>query len=139
VVCAFILSLSVRFVFRSRLSQITNMLMNHLHYLCSDAKRTGANRQKQGSPATRHGGTWGERRYGSYSSWTSALGGVSGERHAPAALCHGERTPGTYCTGGWVGLRAGLDTEVRGKILFLYRGSNPDRPVVLSVVRHYTD
>jgi hypothetical protein len=22
----------------------------------------------------------------------------------------GERTPGTHCTGGWVGLRAGLDT-----------------------------
>jgi hypothetical protein len=29
----------------------------------------------------------------------------------------GERTPGTYCTGGWVGPRAGLDTEARGKIL----------------------
>jgi hypothetical protein len=25
--------------------------------------------------------------------------------------------PSTHCTGGWVGLRAGLDTEVRGKIL----------------------
>jgi hypothetical protein len=29
----------------------------------------------------------------------------------------GERTPGTHCTGGWVGPRAGLDTEVRGKII----------------------
>jgi hypothetical protein len=28
-----------------------------------------------------------------------------------------ERTPGTHCTRGWVGPRAGLDTEVRGKIL----------------------
>jgi hypothetical protein len=27
----------------------------------------------------------------------------------------GERTPGTHCTGGWVGPRAGLDTEARGK------------------------
>jgi hypothetical protein len=35
--------------------------------------------------------------------------------HASAALCPGERTPGTHCTGGWVGLRAGLDTEARGK------------------------
>jgi hypothetical protein len=43
--------------------------------------------------------------------------GVSGQRHAPAALCRGERTPGTHCTGGWVGPRAGLDTEARGKIL----------------------
>jgi hypothetical protein len=37
-------------------------------------------------PATRHGGTWGERRYSSYSYLTSALDGVSGQRHAPAAL-----------------------------------------------------
>jgi hypothetical protein len=29
----------------------------------------------------------------------------------------GERTPGTHCTGDWVGPRAGLDTESRGKIL----------------------
>jgi hypothetical protein len=27
----------------------------------------------------------------------------------------GERTPGTHCTGGWMGPRAGLDTEDRGK------------------------
>jgi hypothetical protein len=45
--------------------------------------------------------------------------GVSGKRHAPAALCPGERTPGTHCTGGWVGPRAGLDTEAREKILCL--------------------
>jgi hypothetical protein len=50
----------------------------------------------------------------------------------------GERTPGTHCTGGWVGPRAGLDTEDRGKSLCPRRGSNPDRPVVQPVVRHYT-
>jgi hypothetical protein len=38
-----------------------------------------------------------------------------------------------------VGPRAGLDTEARGKILCPRRGSNPDRPVVQPVVRHYTD
>jgi hypothetical protein len=65
--------------------------------------------------------------------------GVSGQRQTPAALCPGERITGTHCTGGWVGLRAGLDTEVRGKILCPCQGSNPDRPVVQSVVRHYTD
>jgi hypothetical protein len=54
--------------------------------------------------------------------------GVSGQHHAPAALCPGERTPGTHCTGGWVGPRAGLDTEVIGKLLCPCRGSNPDRP-----------
>jgi hypothetical protein len=37
--------------------------------------------------------------------------GVSGQRHAPATLYPGERTHGTYFTGGRVGPRAGLDTE----------------------------
>jgi hypothetical protein len=49
-----------------------------------------------------------------------------------------ERTPSTHCTGRWVGPRAGLDTEDRGKILCPRRVSNPDRPVVQPVVRHYT-
>jgi len=31
-----------------------------------------------------------------------------GQHHAPAALYPRER-PGTHCTGGWVGPRAGLD------------------------------
>jgi hypothetical protein len=35
--------------------------------------------------------------------------GVSGQRHASAALYPGERTPGTHCTGGWLGPTAGLD------------------------------
>jgi hypothetical protein len=38
-------------------------------------------------------------------------------------------TPGTHSVGGRVGPRAGLDAEVRGKILCLCRGSNPGRPV----------
>ena len=33
--------------------------------------------------------------------------GVRGQRHVPAVLYPRER-PGTYCTGGWVGPRAGL-------------------------------
>jgi hypothetical protein len=65
--------------------------------------------------------------------------GVSGQHHAPAALySQGKDPPGTHCTGGWVGPRAGLDTEVRGKILCTCRGSNPDRPVFQPVVRYYT-
>ena len=39
---------------------------------------------------------------------TTALEGVRGQRHAPAALYPRER-PGTHCTGGWVDPRAGLD------------------------------
>jgi hypothetical protein len=41
----------------------------------------------------------------------------------------GERAPGTHCTGGWVGPRAGLAAEDREKILYLCRRSNPGRPV----------
>jgi hypothetical protein len=49
----------------------------------------------------------------------------------------GERTPGTHCTRLWVGPRAGLDSEAKGKILCPCRGSNLDHPVVYG--RHYTD
>jgi hypothetical protein len=80
----------------------------------------------------------GERRYRSNWFMTSALDG-GGHRHSPAALCSGERTPVPIeQEAGW-GPRAGLDIEVRGKILCPCRGWNPDRPVAQSVVRHYTD
>jgi hypothetical protein len=81
----------------------------------------------------------GKRRYSSYSFLTSALGGSEVSVTPRPRFAPGERTTGTLWTGGWVGPRAGLDTEVRGKILCPCRGSNPDRPVVQSVVRHYTD
>jgi hypothetical protein len=71
---------------------------------------------------------------------TSTLDGGEWSASRPGrAFTPGESTPGTHCTGGWVGLRAGLDTEARGKISCLCRESNPDRPVVQPVVRHYTD
>jgi hypothetical protein len=40
----------------------------------------------------------------------------------------GERTPGTHCTGGWAGPRAGLDTVARGKILSPLPGIKPRLP-----------
>jgi hypothetical protein len=53
----------------------------------NDSVISGEHCKSKAVPATRHGGTWGERRYSSYSYLTSALdGGVSGQRHAPAAL-----------------------------------------------------
>jgi hypothetical protein len=69
---------------------------------------------------------------------TSELDGVSGQRHASAALYLWGKDPGTQCTGGWVVPGAALDTEARGKICCLCRGTNLDRPVVQTVVRHYT-
>jgi hypothetical protein len=59
-------------------------------------------------------------------SWPRHKFGVRGQRHAPARP--GKRTPGTHCTGGWVGLRAGLDTEARRKILSPLPGIEPRSP-----------
>jgi hypothetical protein len=39
-----------------------------------------------------------------------------------------EKTPGTHCTGGWVGPRSGLYTEVRGEILSPLPGIEPRSP-----------
>jgi hypothetical protein len=49
------------------------------------------------------------------------------------------KDPSTHWTGGWVGPRNGLDTEVRGRILCPCQGSNLSHPVIQSIVRHYTD
>jgi hypothetical protein len=59
----------------------------------------------------------GEEEYSFYSFFASALGGVSGQRYAPATLYPSERTPAAHWIGGWVGLRAGLDPEARRKII----------------------
>jgi hypothetical protein len=53
---------------------------------------------------------------------------VSGQRHARPRYTPGERTPGTHWTGGWVGPRAGLDTEARGKLLSPLPGIEPRSP-----------
>jgi hypothetical protein len=54
----------------------------------------------------------GGRRYNSYSFSTSALhGGQWSASHYGRALVPGKGPPGTHCTGGWVGPRAGLDTR----------------------------
>jgi hypothetical protein len=71
-----------------------------------------------------HAGINGERRYCSYSFFTSELDGVRGQGHAPAALYSRERTPSTHCVGGSVCLGVGLDSEARGKTLCLCQVSN---------------
>jgi hypothetical protein len=76
----------------------------------------------------------GERRHSSYSFTTLAVGG--GEWLASHS---GERIPGTHWTGGWVGPRAGLDTQVREKFFCLCQVSNFNHLVVQSIARRCSD
>jgi hypothetical protein len=55
------------------------------------------------------------------------------------SLAKGERTPGTHCTGGWVGPRAGLDTEATGKIISPVPGIKSISLGFPAVARRYTD
>lgn len=58
--------------------------------------------------------------YSYYSYFISALDGcVSSASRPNHDLTSGERTRGDHWTEGWVGITAGLDTEVRRKILCL--------------------
>ena len=59
--------------------------------------------------------------------------GVSGQRHAPAALPAGKR-PGTHCLGGWVASRSGMDWCRKSR---LPPGFDPR--IVQPVARRYTD
>jgi hypothetical protein len=62
-------------------------------------------------------------------SWPWHQMGVSGQHHTLAMLYLQEMTHGTHWTGGWAGLRSGLDTEARGKVLCLCWRSNPGCPI----------
>jgi hypothetical protein len=59
----------------------------------------------------------GEGRCSSYSFSTSALDESEWSALRPGCTLAPGKDPGTHCTGGWVGPRAGLDTEATGKIL----------------------
>jgi hypothetical protein len=93
---------------------------------------------KANIPATRHSGAWGERRYSSYSCLTSALHGGEWSASRPGRALPRGKGPRYPLYRRLGGPQSGLDTEDRGKILCPCRGSNPDRPVVQPVVRHYT-
>jgi hypothetical protein len=57
--------------------------------------------------------------------------GVGGQRHAPEAWPR--ENPGTHCTGGWVGPRAGLDGCGKS------RPTGFDPGAVQPVASRYTD
>jgi hypothetical protein len=65
--------------------------------------------------------------------------GVSGQRHAPAALYPPGKEPPVPIVqeAGWAPEPVWIQ-RLEEKFFALYRGWNPDRPVVQPVVRHYT-
>jgi hypothetical protein len=71
---------------------------------------------------------------------TSALDGVSGQRDAPAALYTLGKDPSVPIgqEAGWAPEPIWTQRLVEKSFRFC-PGSNLDRPVVQSVVRHYTD
>jgi hypothetical protein len=62
--------------------------------------------------------------------------GVSGQCNAPAVFYPLEMTPGTHQIGGWVGFRAGLDTDDRGKS---FASAGIQTPFIQSLDCDYTD
>jgi hypothetical protein len=74
-----------------------------------------------------------ERKYSSYLFSTSALDGGEWSASHPGRALALEKGP--HCTGGWVGPRAGLDTEATGKILSPLPRIELDSPVVRPVAR----
>jgi hypothetical protein len=86
------------------------------------------------SDATRHAGAKGERMYISYSFLTSALDGRERSASRSGRALPSGKDPRYPCTGGWVNLRACVDTEARGKIFCLCLGSKPGRPEVRTAI-----
>jgi hypothetical protein len=86
------------------------------------------NETGKAAPQHTYGGAGGKRLYSFYSFTTSSLYGVGGQRHALATLYHQGKDPGSHCTGGWVGPRAGLKAEARGRTLLLLLGIEPRSP-----------
>jgi hypothetical protein len=75
-----------------------------------------------------------------YSFSTSALDGVSGQRYVPAALYPRGNEPPVPIgqQSGW-GPEPVWTRRLEEKLFCLCQGSNLDRPVVQSIVKHYTD
>jgi hypothetical protein len=71
--------------------------------------------KKKSSPTTCHTGAWGTGDIAPTHSWLATRWGWVVSVMSLPHFTPGERTLGTHWIGGWVGPRAGLDTEAREK------------------------
>jgi hypothetical protein len=85
-------------------------------------------------------GAWGERRYSSYSFWTSALDGGEWSASRPGRALASGKGPAVPIVqeSGWAPEPVWTQ-RLQEKFFQLCRGSNLYRPVVQPVARHYTD
>jgi hypothetical protein len=70
-------------------------------------------------------------KYSAYSFLTSALQGISGQRHGLPHLTQ-KKAPGTHWVRGWLGSTASLKTKTRKEIVLPLPGietRSPGRPV----------
>jgi hypothetical protein len=103
-----------------------------IYYLLSYAEQ----KQSHNTPM----GAQGERVYSSCSFTTSALDGGEWSASGPGrALPPGKGPPVPIVQEGRWAPEPVWTQRLEEKILCFCRGSNPDRPVVQSVARHYTD
>jgi hypothetical protein len=87
----------------------------------------------------RHEGLFGEWRYSSTLSLTSALDGGEWSASRPASFTPRGRDAGNHWVGGWLGSRAVRDAVVEKKIPSPRRELNPRTPIVQSVAQSYND
>jgi hypothetical protein len=97
---------------------------------------------KLSSPATRHGGAWrgGGEEYSAYSFMTLALDRSEWSAALPGRALPPRKWPQvSIVQEAWWAPEPVWTQRIEEKSLRLCRGSNLDRPVVQSVVRHYAD
>jgi hypothetical protein len=70
--------------------------------------------------------------------FTAALKGVRGQRHVPTTS-YPREVPGSHCTGGWVGLRAGLDRYRKSRPNGIRSPYRPAREQSLFRLRYQVD
>jgi hypothetical protein len=89
--------------------------------------------------APRQENVFGEWRYSSTHSLTSALDGGEWSASRPGRFTSRERDPCTHWIGDWIGLKTVLDSVVKRKIPSTRRELNSKTPIVQSIAQRYTD
>jgi hypothetical protein len=124
------ISLNLMSIFKNATVDLPVLEMCGSGNICSKTRKThNFNEKRKTVPQHTHGGAKGGRRNSSYSFSTSVLDEGKWLASRPGrALPPAKGSPVPIGQGGWVGHRACLDSEVRGKILLPLTGFEPRSP-----------